>query len=115
MSMEDIKMNRINLIRLILIFVAVGIQSPLVAKTKKVLPTGDVMRMASATFISTNASGCISTEINISGQILPGRKASSAMIDVFKRDDCKDKILISGIGKTKLTKKNISFSRYLRY
>jgi hypothetical protein len=107
-------MNRKNIIQLMLAIFAVGMQSHSSAETNKTLTTNDASRMFSATFISTNPSGCISTEINISGKVLSDQKSSSAAtIDVFKHDDCKNKALISGIGKTKLSKRNILLGKHL--
>jgi len=105
-------MIKINYLRLFSTFIiTVLLQPPLMAKTKYAAATDT--QIASATFIKTNASGCISTEINITGKLSSDRKASSAMIDIFKRNDCKDKVLIDGVGKTKISAKNFSFNRHL--
>ena len=106
-------MSRKILIQLVLTIVAISMQPHLFAKTNKSLTTNDASSIFSATFISTNHSGCISTEINISGKIQSGQKSSSVMIDVFKHNDCKNKVLISGVGKSMLSTKNISLTEHL--
>lgn len=99
---------------LAIMVVLVFMQSPLVAKTKLATNSNGAIRMVSATFLSTDKTGCISTEVNISGQLYSGYgQPAIAFLDVLKRNDCKDKTLISGKGQINLLKKDFSFDRQL--
>jgi hypothetical protein len=108
-------MSKKNFILLLASVLVTVLQSPINARTRKDIVSNDVESLVTATFMSTDITGCISTEVNISGHLRSGRGKSEVFLNVIQLDDCKGEVLFSGIGKTNLSRHEALFDRQLEH